>query len=110
MIELHYAPINLNETNQDIPIIKFRKFENLIKYVQAKTKNRRGEYVLLVAAHELDQVVIDESGVWLTSNILPLFAACKILFIFEFYSYEEAFKVALHMKETSELCYEPKKI
>lgn len=105
MIELHYAPIDLG--GKDIPLYKFETFKELIDFVEVKTFGRRGEYVLLVGSNELDQIIIDESGVWIRQNILPLFSACKVLFIQEYRSYEEAYKVALMMKEISPLCYEP---
>ena len=109
MIELNYAAIDADFELEDIPKYYLEDITAVIDFLNKKTLDRRGEYVLLVCAEDIDQLFVDESSVWMQANILPLFAGCKIIHIHEFYSYQEAYIIALAMKEPSALCYEPKK-
>ena len=108
MVEVNYAAIDINFEEEDIPKYYLEDIAAVIDFLNKKTLNRRGEYVLLVCAEDIDQLFVDESSVWLQAYILPLFAGCKIIHIHEFRSYEEAYIIALAMKEPSALCYEPK--
>ena len=123
--KLHYADLEQNEIGSDIPCFEFSKLESLIDFVYSKTlKNTIGEnensesdrvYLISIQEEENDD---DISEIFVTHDCgMPaLFikncSSCLgfkhegIIFIQEYKSYEEAYSVALSMKEVSRLCYE----
>jgi hypothetical protein len=100
---LHYARLN-----EDSETFGFETFKDLEYFVYEYSRINKGEAVYLVAKDYYT------SGIYVTANPFDIeFYLTKMpgigfksdTFIHEYESYEEAFKVALQMKEDSPLCY-----
>ena len=123
MKKLHYADISNNE---DIPCYEFKTFNKLIDFISDKMFNEDlqpySNIVYLLTYEEKGvngAVVIDEC----CGEILDHLEAMKKFdlgefsdglrkskyynnyFLQEYESYEDAYRVALDMREISELCY-----
>ena len=104
--KLHYAKLNLEE---DISCLEFNNREELVGFLR---KNIKEGIVYLLAINDniSDDVFVTDN----TSLVIELFnnhlnAAYpfheKGTCLFEFDSFEEAYEVALMIKEVSPLCY-----
>ncbi len=97
MINLHLAIYD-----GDIPIIKFANKEDLIEYIYELQKF---DCVWLFATNS------ENSEILITENILFLLLIIKVssiegdVFLQEYQSYEDAYSVALDMKESNPKCY-----
>jgi hypothetical protein len=105
--KLCYAPLNLDG---DILCHEFNTKDDLIAFVDKIVYPKGDDRVYLVCVE--DEVFVTEKG-WIVSELFeePLRTAWPyyegdVSHIHEYTSYEEAYKVALAMKETSPLCYE----
>lgn len=103
MIELNYAKIDLDE---DIPCYKFNKHSQMIDFID-KNCYQRDKIVWLLAKDESKDVFISESQLSIQDFLTKKTAwqSTGVYFLFEYPSYEEAYKVALDMMEIHELCY-----
>jgi hypothetical protein len=107
--KLHYAKIN---SQGDIPCLEFQTIDEVRSFIASIVYPLQivNEKVYLVSIQ--DEVIITENGLLIEelfdvnlNSAYPFFEG-EDIFIQEYYSYEEAYKVALAMKEDSELCYE----
>ena len=106
--KIHYANLNLQG---DIPCLEFTSIEEVRSFIISivyplKMVNER-VYVIAIE----DEVIVTEDVLLVQrlfddnfDSVYPLHE-CDVIFIQEYLSYEEAYKVALDMKETSPLCY-----
>jgi hypothetical protein len=113
-IKLHYAKIDLGE--QDIPVIEFENVKSLTMWAATKFApiiplETKSEIVYLVTFEDkwrnMDHVFVTEYGGCISNFIhsFSQFAEISDIHIQEYESYEEAYKVALMMKEISPMCY-----
>lgn len=108
--KLHYAK---KELNGDIPCYKFKTQLSLYNYIIGLL-GRDSTTVYLLSID--DEVIVTENLALildiLGNDVVSIAmmedekGACNV-FLQEYYSYEEAYQVALGMKEVSALCYEP---
>jgi hypothetical protein len=124
MIELYYSDKHPNQG--DIPQFNFEEDKDVLPFLQAIHEKADAETVYLLAFENRDIeapiIVFDNFG-YIRDRIVDY--ALDILddediakgtewdfvikvFLFEFNSYEEAYKTALDMKETNPLCYNTK--
>lgn len=109
MIELHYAELT-NEN--DIPVINFHNHHDFADYLNSKALQEDRVYVFAYEFPSLDgkQEVFVTEDLTMISVIIrrcyDLIQTENKFFLQEYSSFEEAYKVALDMQETSELCYE----
>jgi hypothetical protein len=107
--KLHYAKLHLGE--QDIPCIEFSTSKKRIEYISDIIHAKSEQVVFLLAFEDEidDSIYIGDSVItfeplWrISDSDIEPFA--KNAFLQEYSSYEEAYKVALDMKEVSPLCY-----
>jgi hypothetical protein len=105
MYKLHYAELNLEG---DIPCFEFKTIQKLIKFIDEKTFNPiNRNKVYLFVTEEQNHIFVTDKNIFLICRIIPLFKGDRIFFLQEYSSYEEAYAVALAMKEINPLCYEP---
>ena len=117
---LHYAPVNLNG---DIPESSYSNFQSLVTQIDATILNRKFKKPLVyLLAMEIEgenyeqkangEILVtkypDMVGRFLT--LLHNYAIGKSnltinFFLQEYTSFEDAYKVALDMRENSPLCY-----
>jgi hypothetical protein len=107
--ELHYAKLDLQG---EIPCYEFQRFQDLINWIFDKYDEfTKYNMVFLMAAEgeNFDEVLIGEDiGIIVEQmEVISEYLDQYKYFLQEYSSYEEAYKVALSMKETSALCYEP---
>jgi hypothetical protein len=106
--KLHHAG---KELNGNIPCLEFATNLSLYNYIiDLIGKDETTVYLLSLD----DEVIVTESLALILDiiggNISPLSlmedenGECNI-FLQEYYSYEDAYQTALHIKETSPLCY-----
>ena len=106
--KLHYAKLDLQG---DIPCLEFPSIEEVRSFITSivyplKMVNKK---VYVVAIQ--DEVIVTENGLLVEElfdgnlNSAYPFYEVEDIFIQEYSSYEEAYKVALDMKEVSPLCY-----
>jgi hypothetical protein len=122
--ELHYADINLG-LEADVPCYKYETFKDLISACRCRIKKTLETVYLLT--YEIDfqdkinpnpkypetevfvsscpsalNLYLDniKKNLWYHKNI-----AITKIFLQEYNSYEDAYQVAIMMKETSPLCY-----
>ena len=114
-MKLHYAKIDFEG---DIPCYEFRKQKEADNFVDEITYPYREGIVYLLAIGDDREVIVTSDRVLLwelfgkskskPSRIDPhLQENC---YIFEFGSFEEAYSLALDLKETSPLCYDKKRL
>lgn len=105
--KLHYAKLDLQG---DIPCLEFPSIEEVRSFITSivyplKMVNKK---VYVVAIQ--DEVIVTENGLLVEElfdgnlNSAYPFYEGEDIFIQEYSSYEEAYKVALDMKEVSPLC------
>jgi hypothetical protein len=108
MIKLHYAEL----TNEgDIPCLKFNNEFDFLHFLQGKSIREDIVYVFAYEFKNLDNhtevfVTSDLSMIWvIMKNCFHDIQADNMFFLQEYPSFEDAYKVALDMQETSNLCY-----
>lgn len=107
--KLHYAKLDLGE--QDIPCIEFSTNKKRMQYVSDIIYAKSEQVVFLLAFEDEiddsiyigDNVMTFEFLWFMPEDEIESFA--KNAYLQEYASYEEAYKVALDMKEISPLCY-----
>jgi len=111
--ELHYAPLELNG---DIEKFETKVYNNLVDAVKQRMCYDLMDVVFLLAFEpenkKYAEIVITENLSFIVELFegglfgdLDLSIDVQRVFIQEYKSYEEAYKVALNMKEESPLCY-----
>lgn len=109
MYHLYYADSLSNELGE-ARRVDCDSFESMIDYIDhlhslnINTGNRK-VYLLTVGDGVNRRIYIEESSVHLQTEILPIHKAYTEFYLQEYNSYEEAYKVALNMREESDLCY-----
>lgn len=103
MIKLHYAELN---NHGSIPCLEFNTLDAFTDFLCKVTEDR-----VYLFAFEIGEV----SEVFVTSDLTMISVIMKetfnliqnedIFFLQEYPSFEDAYKVALDMQETSPLCY-----
>lgn len=104
MYTLHYSKLN-SDTIEDL---KFKNHAQMVDFID-KTGFRRPEKVVyLIANDSLIENFISEkyTTIQFFLNKMPLWNTVGTYYLFEFESYEEAYKVGLSMLEPNPLCYE----
>lgn len=104
--KVHYAKLGLDS---DIPTYEFNDKYERLKFIWDNTMGRKKECVWLVTTDREAEVYVTDKcvRVWNYVEFMPLLYDSEELFLFEFDSYQEAYKVALHMAEVSPMCYSP---
>ena len=106
--KLHYAKLDLQG---DIPCLEFTSIEEVRSFITSIIYPLKmvNEKVYVIAIQ--DEVIVTENGLLIEelfdgnlNSAYPFFES-EDIFIQEYPSYEEAYKVALDMKEVSPLCY-----
>lgn len=108
--KVHYAKLNLQG---DIPCYEFQGIEDLRTFVNGIIDQHSG-----FKAENMVYLIAIQDDVFVTENLQLVqelfdgnlnsaypFYEGEDVFIHEYQSYEEAYKVALDMKEDSPLCY-----
>ena len=107
-LELHYAKKDLE--NEDILKIDLKNLNELQDMIDHLCCGKSSGIVYLLATEDENNFVfVTESHLEIQELILShkRFNTVKQFFLQEYDSYENAYKVALMMKEVSPLCYEP---
>jgi hypothetical protein len=101
---LHYAGIDLNG---DIPCHEFKKYGQMIDFIDQKCIGRTGQVVWLVGKDHFMDVFVSESHLSIQDFLIKkyLWQTTGDYFLQEYPTYEDAFRVALDMVELSPLCY-----
>ena len=109
--ELHYASIDLDTEKENIQVLEFKTNRQRFEFVSNIVLKSDSDLVSLIAFDsDIDQsIYIGDEYV----TFEPLFRSsdedveyfAKVMHLQEYKSYEEAYKVALEMKEASPLCY-----
>jgi hypothetical protein len=109
--KLHYAELELQD---DIPCFEFDSKYKMLDYISNIYKNNHFttlNKVCLVAIWD-DLIVVDSVSriIEFVNNGVDNHLSLELqeVFLQEYDSYEEAYKVALNMKEDSPLCYSNK--
>jgi len=106
--KIHYAKLDLQG---DIPCLEFTSIEEVRSFITSIVYPLKmvNEKVYVIAIQ--DEVIVTENGLLVEElfdgnlNSAYPFYEGEDIFIQEYPSYEEAYKVALDMKEVSPLCY-----
>jgi len=111
MIELHYAKIDF--TGDDIPVIMFDSSMHLCEWIFSKSKESKYVFLGGIESEKMDEVIITsdlQQYIFILDKLINDYCQGLDVKIFhqEYESFEEAYKVALDMKEPDELCYSPK--
>lgn len=105
--KLHYA--NLDLKGEDIPVYGFEKISHLIDFVDKKYFEKSAEEKMKVVylLSKDENVFVTESNIFLQTSLLTIkdIATTGNFHIQEYESFEDAYEVALMMKEDSPLCY-----
>jgi len=107
---LYYAPLELDG---DIPKMVFKNWRSRIDFISDKVIGTRDRVFVLVinyleGAGQYDSIYIFDN--YLDIRFLSLRkynSSNHTIHLHEYDSYEEAYKIALDMKEVSQLCYSP---
>jgi len=107
MFKIHYAKKDLGMN--DIPCLKFSTAIKRHRFLQDTIIGSRNTVFILAINYNkddsLDSVFVFDLWNcvrWMDSSIVRQ----KTIYLQEYTSYEEAYKVALDMKETNKMCYE----
>jgi len=107
-IKLHYAKLNLQG---DIPCYEFNDFTSFIQFLNKETFDKPGNNVQLMAVED-EIFVADKDSQIISETLLHIYGEGYFtisdtnVFLQEYDSFEEAYSVALDMRETHPLCYE----
>jgi hypothetical protein len=107
MYKLHYASLNLQG---DIPCYDFQELEDIANFILTLQKTQKDIVYLLAYEEEVfisDYIITIAEVLSKDVSESLFFCTDKNVFFQEYSSYQEAYKVALMIKETSPLCYEP---
>jgi hypothetical protein len=102
---IYYAPLDFNV---DIHSMEFNAVEEVIGFITSIVYPLKlvNDKVYLLALD--DEILVTDNGLLISSifehNYMNLYDANEIN-LHEYGSYEEAYKIALMMKETNHLCY-----
>lgn len=102
MYKIHYAKLDLQG---DIPCVELQSFREAYAFIESvlypETKNK----VYLLAVE--DEIFISETASLICKMYKDAisYSKQKEIFLQEYQSYEDAYRVALDMKEVSALCY-----
>ena len=105
---IHYAKLNLQG---DIPCLEFNSIDDLRSFIDSIVYPLKlvNEKIYLLAID--DEIIVTDNGLLVYEifdgniNALDPFYEGVDIFIQEYSSYEEAYKVALDMREDHPLCY-----
>ena len=100
MYKLHYEKV---ENNGDIPCHNFGAFTDLEHYMMELAVTSWCDRVYVFAAE--DKVFVHHELDFMRWHILPTFKHYSEIHLQEYHSYEEAYKVALDMREPYAMCY-----
>lgn len=100
--QLHYAKL---ENDGDVPLLEFKSFVKMVRHIDATTISRHKDRVYLIAV-EIADVIIIEHNLLTVFSLIEKFKGYRVFFFQEYASYEEAYKVALDMREPNKLCYD----
>jgi len=107
--KLHYAKLNLQG---DIPFMVFKTWRARLSFIMDKIIiPQKRVYLLSISRIENDLTVFDNVYVFDSYHCVRFLNDKKynspydVFSLHEYSSYEEAYKVALDMKEISPLCY-----
>jgi hypothetical protein len=106
--KLHYADLDLNLDENDIPIYEFETFKELVNFVFEKSKKNRNKAVFLISKdYESTCPFITDNkfDIEFILEKMPGMGFKSDTFIFEVESFEDAYKIALTMVEEKKLCY-----
>ena len=118
MITLHYGKGKDLKNENDILNIKFKTTKALIKFfknVVLENDDKETIYVLTNCSNNFEDSYTD---VFIFENVYRLTTLFKVIeavvngldeknvFLQEYSNYEDAYKVALSMRETNKLCYD----
>jgi hypothetical protein len=119
--------LNYGAKGEETVTYTLSNYEALISFMKHHLKND-GKTVYLLTSSDVNKAVVDLVGydghgenkeIFITEDINTIrnlivsqfgqdnFAKCTQIFLFENTSYEDAYRIALDMKEVSSLCYEP---
>ena len=103
--KLYYAELNLQG---DVPLYEFKKFEDLEHFVYEKCRENRDKAVYVISKD------CESTSPFITDNPfdiefillkMPQMNSHKDTFIYEYDSFESAYKSALDIVEPKKLCY-----
>jgi hypothetical protein len=107
--KLHYAPIDLGQ--EDIPCYEFATSKERVKFIEDIIYKKSEEVVFVLCFEDYiqDCVYVGDSvmtfePLWRISDE-DISSYPENAYLQEYESYEEAYKVALDMKETNPFCY-----
>lgn len=108
--ELHYAPLELNDL--DAQIVVFDDHLQMSDYVYEEIINNKHNRVYLLAfENNMIDIHVSETPIFVAFVLKSWAHAFAFqtgsIFLQEYCSFQEAYKVALSMRETSKLCYKP---
>lgn len=114
MYEIHHAP---KELDGNIPVVQFTHYFNFVGYLEYIAGEDTGTTVYIFTYdHPEEENKYKISEVFVTSDFSTIISIVKAgicrldqkrkFFLFEYESYEEAYKTALDLKELSPLCWE----
>jgi hypothetical protein len=103
MIKLHYAELT---NDGDIPCYKFDKPREVVRFLDSNTNISNKDRVYLITGNDNhNDIFITENVIFAWDFYLKFLAASDTVFWQEYPSFEDAYSVALDIKETSNLCY-----
>jgi hypothetical protein len=102
--KLHYAEVN---NHNDIPCLEFKTHFDMVDFIDAVTMQKKN-VVFLLCKDQDPTILITEKYLVVEEflNKMPTWKCVGNYYLQEYYSYEEAYKVALDIHEENPLCYE----
>ena len=111
--KLHYTPVGIDLSKEDIRVIEFSEIEEMVKYIYDVIYNdywpKNYKPVILCACK--NEIYVTENILFLTDFIANIYeyedgVNDYDIYLYDFESYEEAYKCALSMKEeVTDKCY-----
>lgn len=110
MKKIHYAKLN---SDGDIPCFEFNRIEeirNFVAAILAQNPTDKAEKLVYLIAIQ-DEIFVSQNCELIQElfdgnlNVAYPFFENEDIFIQEYPSYEDAYMVALYMRETNPLCY-----
>lgn len=104
MYRLHFSELN---QKGDIPCFEFKKHIQMVDFIDSKGIDKYGQQVYFLAKDDNKDIFISESYISIQDFLLKksLFQTVGDYFLFECESYVEAYKLAMLMKEGSDLIH-----
>jgi hypothetical protein len=105
MFKLHYASLDLG--NSDIPCFEFKSHAQMVDFIDEKCINRNGKVVWLIAKDDFTDVFISERHLSIQDFLEKkhIWQIRGNFFLQEYLSFQDAYRAALLICETSPLCY-----